>query len=73
VSVCIKLEEHVEKFNTLRTGHADLRILCRTVSDWTCKFAFLSHVRFEETVYSLGFRYLAGSCWVMAVSCLRGM
>jgi hypothetical protein len=36
--------------NTLRTGHAELRISCRTVSDRTCKFAVLSHVRFEETV-----------------------
>jgi hypothetical protein len=61
------------RLNTLQTRHAELCISCRTVSDWTSQFAFLSHVRFEETVYSLGFRYLAGSCWVMAVSCLRGM
>jgi hypothetical protein len=36
------------------------------VSDRTCKFVFLSHVRFEETVYSLGFCYLAG-LWLSAV------
>jgi hypothetical protein len=31
-------------FNTLRTGHAELRISCRTVSDRIRKFAFLNEV-----------------------------
>jgi hypothetical protein len=68
---------HVDRIkwllNTLLTGHAELRISCRTVSDRTRKFAFLRHVRFEEPVYSLGFCYFGGSCWVRSVSCLRGM